>query len=86
LKKHKLSIENRKARVYVELYFYAENGEELYKIAHYEEQDFPVSGLTEIFETHEQRIRAALEYCLWSYINAQIENTTDSFYRRWNAR
>jgi hypothetical protein len=73
------SIENRKARVYVELYFYAENGEELYKIAHYEEQDFPVSGLTEIFETHEQRIRAALEYCLWSYIHAQKENTTDSF-------
>jgi hypothetical protein len=72
------SIENRKARVYVELYFYAENGEELHKIAHYEEQDFPVSSLTEIFETHEKRIRAALEYCLWSYIHAQKENTTDS--------
>jgi hypothetical protein len=72
------SIEKRTARVYVELYFYAKNGEELYKIAHYEEQGFPVSGLTEIFETHEQRIRAALEYCLWGFINAQKENTTDS--------
>lgn len=72
------SIEKRTARVYVELYFYAENGDELYKIAHYEEQGFPVSSLTEIYETHEQRIRAALEYCLWSYINAQKENTTDS--------
>jgi hypothetical protein len=70
------SIDERTARVYVELYFYAENGEELYKVVHYEDQIFPVSSLTEIFETHEQRIRAALEYCLWSFIDAQKENTT----------
>ena len=70
------SIDKRTARVYVELYFYAENGEELYKVVHYEDQIFPVSSLTEIFETHEQRIRAALEYCLLKFIDAQKENTT----------
>lgn len=72
------SIDKRTARVYVEFYFYAENGEELYKVVHYEDQVFPVSSLTEIYETHEQRIRAALEYCLWSFIDAQKANTTHS--------
>ncbi|TXE20319.1 hypothetical protein ES692_00580 [Psychroserpens burtonensis] len=70
------SIDKRTARVYIELHFYAENGEELYKVVHYEDQVFPVSNLSEIYETHEQRIRAALEYCLWSFINAQKVNTT----------
>ncbi|MFT7071532.1 hypothetical protein [Patiriisocius sp. Uisw_017] len=72
------SIDKRTARVYVELYFYAENGEELHKVAHFEDQVFPVSNVTEIYETHEQRIRAALEYCLWSFINTQKANTTNS--------
>jgi len=72
------NIAKRTARVYVELYFYAENGEELYKVVHYEDQVFPVSNLTEIFETHEQRVRAALEYCLWSFINAKKANTTNN--------
>ena len=70
------SIDKRTARVYIELSFYAENGEELYNVVHYEDEVFPVSSLTEIYETHEQRIRAALEYCLWSFINAQKTNTT----------
>jgi hypothetical protein len=71
------SIDKRTARVYIELYFYAANGEELYKVVHYEDQVFPVSNLTEIYETHEQRIRAVLEYCLRSFINAQKANTTN---------
>jgi hypothetical protein len=70
------SIDKRTARVYVEFSFCTENGEELYKVVHYEDEVFPVSSLTEIFKTHEQRIRAALEYCLWSFINAQKANTT----------
>ena len=72
------SIEERTARVYIELSFYTESGEELYKVVHYEDQVFPVSNLTEIFETHEQRVRAALEYCLWSFINAKKANTTNN--------
>ncbi|WP_296311640.1 hypothetical protein [Winogradskyella sp. UBA3174] len=70
------SIDKRTARVYVEFSFYAANGEELYKVVHYEDEVFPVSSLTEIYETHEQRIRAALEYCLWSFIDAQKANTS----------
>jgi hypothetical protein len=70
------SIDSRTARVYIELQFYAENGKELYKVVHYEDQVFPVSNLSEIYATHEQRIRSALEYCLRSFINAQKENTT----------
>ena len=69
------SIDQRTARVYIALHFYAESGEELYKIAHYEDQVFPESDVIEIYETHEKRIRAALEYCLWSFINAQKSNT-----------
>jgi hypothetical protein len=71
------SIDKRTARVYIELSFYSENGEELHKVIHYEDQVFPVSDLTEIYETHEKRVRAALEYCLWSFINNQKVNTTN---------
>ena len=70
------SIEERTARVYIALSFFSENEEELYKVDHYEIQVFPVSDLTEINKTHEQRIRAALEYCLWKFINDQKVNTT----------
>jgi hypothetical protein len=70
------SIDKRTARVYVEFSFYAANGKELYKVVHYEDEIFSVSSLTEIYDTHEQRIRAALEYCLWSFIDAQKANTT----------
>ena len=69
------SIDERTARVYIELQFYTKSGEELYKVAHYEDQIFPESNVTEIYETHEKRIRAALEYCLWSFITAQKANT-----------
>ena len=72
------SIDTRTARVYIELLFFTENGKELYKVVHYEGQDFPISNLSEIYETHEQRIRSALEYCLHSFINAQKENTTSN--------
>tara|TARA_B110000967_G_scaffold209656_1_gene266884 strand:+ start:2280 stop:3335 length:1056 start_codon:yes stop_codon:yes gene_type:complete len=69
------SIDERTARVYIELHFYTENGKELYNVAHHEDQIFPESKVTEIYETHEKRIRAALEYCLWSFITAQKANT-----------
>tara|TARA_B100000809_G_scaffold251920_1_gene286001 strand:- start:23717 stop:24772 length:1056 start_codon:yes stop_codon:yes gene_type:complete len=69
------SIDQRTARVYVVLYFYTVSGEELYKVAHYEEQVFSESNGIEIYETHEKRIRAALEYCLWSFITSQNVHT-----------
>ncbi|WP_027076303.1 hypothetical protein [Maribacter antarcticus] len=69
------SIDQRTARVYVELHFYTESGKALYKVAHYEDQVFPESNVTEIYETHEKRIRAALESCLRSFITAQKANT-----------
>ncbi|TLP74174.1 hypothetical protein [Maribacter sp. ACAM166] len=72
------SLDKRTARVYIELNFYTANGEELYKVVHFEDQVFPASNLTEIYKTHEQRIRAALEYCIWSFINAQKVNTTNN--------
>ena len=72
------SIDKRTARAYIALHFYAENGEVLHKVAHYEDQVFPVSSVTEIKETHEKRIRAALEYCLRSFMDAQKENTTNN--------
>ncbi len=73
------SIDKRTARIYIELSFYSESGDKLYKIAHYENQVFPLSSLKKINETHEQRIRAALEYCLWGFINrpkADLTNNT----------
>ena len=69
------SVEERTARVYIELSFFSESKEELCKVVHYEVQIFPVSSLTEINKTHEQRIRSALEYCLWKFINEQKVNT-----------
>ncbi|MFT7331510.1 MAG: hypothetical protein ACI848_001590 [Roseivirga sp.] len=65
------SIDKHTARVYIALTFYSEEHEELYKISHYEDQVFPDSDVQNIHETHEQRIRAALEYCLWSFINSK---------------
>jgi hypothetical protein len=71
------NIEKRTARVYIALSFFSQSKQELYKIDHYEVQIFPVSDLTEINKTHEQRIRAALEYCLWKFIDDQKVNTND---------
>jgi len=78
------SIEERTARVYIELSFYTESGEELYKVAHYEEQMFSLSALTEINESHEQRVRAALEYCMWSFSNHQKANTPHNLIKSGN--
>jgi hypothetical protein len=65
------SIDKHTARVYIALTFYSAKGEELYKISHYEDQVFPDSDVQNIHETHEQRIRAALEYSLWGFINSK---------------
>jgi hypothetical protein len=72
------SIAERTARVYIQLSFFSESEEALYKVVHYEVQIFPVADLTEINKTHEQRIRAALEYCLWKFINEQKVNTSQN--------
>ncbi|MFT5889917.1 MAG: hypothetical protein ACI9Y7_000005 [Dokdonia sp.] len=78
------SIDTRTARVYIALNFYAESGEELYKVEHYEDQVFPESDVTKIHETHEQRIRAALEYCLWSFINRPKPDLTNNTLKNGN--
>jgi hypothetical protein len=72
------SIEKITARAYLDLSFHTESGEELYKVSHYESQEFLLTELREINESHEQRIRAALEYCLWQFINAQETGTGDN--------
>lgn len=74
------SIDEITARVYTKLSFFSEGGltgGELFSIGHYENQVFPVSNSTEIYETHEKRIRAALEYCIRGFINSQNTDTTD---------
>jgi hypothetical protein len=72
------SIEKITARAYLDLSFHTESGEELYKVSHYESQEFLLTELREINESHEQRIRAALEYCLWQFINAREAGTGDN--------
>jgi hypothetical protein len=84
IEQEQTSIEGRTARVYIDLGFYAESGEELYKIAHYEDQEFLLSDLMETSETHEQRVRAALEYCLRSFINHQKASTSHNLVKNRN--
>lgn len=66
------SIDKMTARVHIRLSFFSKIGStegELFSINHYEDEILPLSNLTEIYESHEKRIRAALEYCILSFIN-----------------
>ncbi len=72
------SIDEITARVYIKLSFFSKGGlseGELFSIGHYEDQVFPLSNSTKIYETHEKRIRAALEYCIRGFINSQNTDT-----------
>ena len=60
----------RIARAHVALAFYEKNNDELvelFNIKHNEDQVFYLPDKEELFETHEKRIRAALEYCMLAF-------------------
>ncbi|WP_109097105.1 hypothetical protein [Aquimarina sp. AU58] len=66
------SISHITTRVYINLIFYEKENDKLQKlfdVQHYEDETFTISDTSKIFETYEQRIRAALEYCTLSFIN-----------------
>lgn len=66
------SLNEVTARVYIRLAFFNKEGlteGELFNISHNEDQNFQLSNSTEIVETHEKRIRSALEYCIQSFVN-----------------
>ncbi|QYJ68397.1 hypothetical protein [Flavobacterium litorale] len=72
IKQVQTSIDEITARIYIRLAFFSEEGlteGELFNISHNEDQNFSLSNSTEIVETHEKRIRAALEYCMQSFVN-----------------
>ena len=69
------------ARVHVSLVFFVENqGEinELFSIKHNEDQVFTLADRQSLFNTHEQRIRAALEYCLLAFVDNYREPDEDT--------
>lgn len=73
IKQVQTSIDEITARVYIRLAFFNEDvltEGELFNINHNEDQNFSLSNSKEIVETHEKRIRSALEYCLQSFVNA----------------
>ncbi|MCG8319734.1 MAG: hypothetical protein MI921_09545 [Cytophagales bacterium] len=60
------------ARAHVALVFFEKNtGEmnELFSIKHNEDQVFALIDRENLFHTHEQRIRAALEYCMLAFVD-----------------
>ncbi|WP_159090885.1 hypothetical protein [Aquimarina aquimarini] len=66
------SISYITTRVHANLIFYEKENDSLQKlfdVEHYEDATFYISDKSKIFDTYEQRIRAALEYCTLSFIN-----------------
>ncbi|MBS9464107.1 hypothetical protein KIM67_16920 [Flagellimonas sp. 389] len=60
------------ARAHVELWFFEKNGNALTKvfsIQHNEDEVFGLSKKQRLRDTHEKRIRAALEYCMQAFLN-----------------
>ena len=60
------------ARAHVALVFFEKNKDginELFSIKHNEDQVFPLLDRKSLFDTHEQRIRAALEYCMLAFVD-----------------
>lgn len=76
------SITDITTRVYVNLIFLEKNKDTLktlFDVKHYEDEVFPMSNTTEIFETHEKRIRAALENCIQSFMHNYKEKSNTNF-------
>ena len=60
------------ARAHVALVFFEKNNDEineLFSIKHNEDQVFALADRQTLFDTHEQRIRAALEYCMLAFVD-----------------
>jgi hypothetical protein len=78
------SISELTVQVYVNLEFYEKNNNnlsKLYGISRSVQQVFSMSSTYKIFKTHEQRIRAALEYCMIGFINHRIKNDSNSGFK-----
>ncbi|MEO1023150.1 MAG: hypothetical protein AAFW89_11460 [Bacteroidota bacterium] len=75
------------ARTHLSLVFYemrSDSLKELYRIKHNEDAVFELGDREAIYATHEKRIRAALEYCMHSFLNTyhQVKATlNDSDFR-----
>ncbi|EZH76016.1 hypothetical protein ATO12_04295 [Aquimarina atlantica] len=76
------SISHIKTRVYINLVFYEKENDTLQKlfdVQHNEDKTFAISDKSKIFETYEQNIRAALEYCALSFINTYKKRSKPEF-------
>jgi hypothetical protein len=76
------SISHITTRVYINLIFYEKENDKLQKlfdVQHYEDETFSITDTSKIFETYEQRIRAALEYCSLSFINTYKKRSKPEF-------
>ncbi len=68
------------ARAHVELIFLEESGgesRELFHIKHNEDQVFSLDDTESLFNTHERRVRAALEYCLLAFVDNRPRDKND---------
>ncbi|UII75724.1 hypothetical protein LV716_15900 [Flagellimonas sp. HMM57] len=67
------------ARAHVELWFFEKNGNtitEVFRIQHNEDEVFGLAEKQRLQDTHEKRIRAALEYCMHAFLNNYTETTS----------
>jgi len=72
IQQEQTSIDELTTSIYTRLSFSIENDSsstELLDISHYEEEVFSLFSAEEIYDSHEKRIRAALEYCMTSLLN-----------------
>ncbi|MEM1134628.1 MAG: hypothetical protein AAGI07_02230, partial [Bacteroidota bacterium] len=70
----------RIARVHIALEFLEKNNDELkhlFSIQHIEDQVFGLANKKVLYETHEKRIRAALEYCMLAFLDNYKKNNQD---------
>jgi len=75
-----ISVAEVTARAHIELVFYEKKKNKLkqvYQIKHNEDQYFALSDREERFNTHEKRVRAALEYCLLAFIDNYSKTNKD---------
>ncbi|WP_281990769.1 hypothetical protein [Aquimarina aggregata] len=91
IQQSQISVKNILTRVHVNLVFYEKrnnNLQKLFNVRHYEDEVFAIANESKIFETHEKRVRAALEYCVLSFMNRytkNIKSKTNLSYKQTNA-
>ncbi|WP_271405974.1 hypothetical protein [Tenacibaculum soleae] len=75
IKEFQSSINHLTARVYVNLVFLEKHNnqfKQITQVKHYEDKKFELENNTHVFDTHETRIRAALEYCMQTFMYKYI--------------